>query len=59
VKEFFPVKSVVRRYEVLYEDVLAGRTPETVSAPAVRRSQKSGAVLEGAATSLRSGTGRR
>ena len=58
VKEFFPVKSVVRRYEVLYEDVLAGRTPESASAPVVRRSQESGAVLEGAGTSLRSGTGR-
>jgi glycosyltransferase involved in cell wall biosynthesis len=43
VGELFPVKSVVRRYEALYEAVLAGRAYEPAAA-LVRRDQKSGAV---------------
>ncbi|HEX8844052.1 MAG TPA: glycosyltransferase [Pyrinomonadaceae bacterium] len=43
VNELFPLKSVVQRYEDLYEAVLAGRTSES-AAPIVRQDQKSGAV---------------
>jgi glycosyltransferase involved in cell wall biosynthesis len=43
VRGLFPVKSVVRRYEALYESVLAGRTPESAGLP-VQQGQKSGAV---------------
>ena len=43
VSEFFPIKSVVNRYEALYEAVLAERAPES-AAPVVRRGQKSGAL---------------
>jgi glycosyltransferase involved in cell wall biosynthesis len=39
----FPVKSIVHRYEALYDAVLAGGTPES-AARAVQRGQKSGAV---------------
>jgi glycosyltransferase involved in cell wall biosynthesis len=43
VKELFPVKSVVQRYEAVYEAVLAGRASES-AAPIVPQGQKSGAV---------------
>lgn len=43
VAELFPVESVVRRYESLYEAVLAGRAHEPAAA-LVRRDQKPGVV---------------
>lgn len=43
VSEFFPLKSIVHRYEALYEAVLDGHTLESAT-PAVRRDQKSGAI---------------
>jgi glycosyltransferase involved in cell wall biosynthesis len=43
VSELFPLKSVVNRYEALYEDVLAERTLER-GASVLPRDQKSGAV---------------
>jgi glycosyltransferase involved in cell wall biosynthesis len=43
VSELFPLKSVVHRYEALYESVLAERALER-TASALRRDQKSGAV---------------
>jgi glycosyltransferase involved in cell wall biosynthesis len=43
VRRLFPVKSVVRQYEALYEAVLAGQAPESAGLP-VRQGQKSGAV---------------
>jgi glycosyltransferase involved in cell wall biosynthesis len=43
VSELFPLKSVVHRYEALYEAVLAGRALESATS-AVRRGQKSGAI---------------
>jgi glycosyltransferase involved in cell wall biosynthesis len=43
VSELFPLKSVVHRYEALYEAVLAERALER-AASALRRDQKSGAV---------------
>jgi glycosyltransferase involved in cell wall biosynthesis len=43
VEELFPVKSVVRRYETLYEAVLAGQAHESAAAT-VRQGQNSGAV---------------
>ncbi len=43
VSELFPLKSVVHRYEALYEAVLAERTLER-GASVLRRDQKSGAV---------------
>lgn len=43
VSALFPLKSLVHRYEALYEAVLASRAPD-FAAPMVRRGQKSDAV---------------